>query len=236
MSILDEFQLIDDTDVAIDPETYQGQTNPPPPAPGVYGFKVKAIDFKRDKQGKAISYEREGRTYPVIQLEQVEIVDPDEAKRLVMLYQDVKTTPFERVPGKKSTEAGDFLRSFDAARRVSGLADLIESVFEVTKRGEIFYARLDWTATDLDYVEQQMTALGLSKDNPEHKKDINTLWNNARVTGYKKFPVNGNGRVSHVWVGPSGTAVEARPKLMRFYASNEKVPNVGPVKEFSEPF
>jgi hypothetical protein len=227
-NFLDNVALLDDTDVAIDPDTYQGQTNPAPPAPGVYGFKTKSLDFAKTKDGQLI---KDKLIYPRLVLEQVQIVDPDDLTRMVMLYQRIFSTPFERVPGKVSSMAGDFLYSYDATSRVT-IKGLCESLFQHTAQSDVFYGRLDWEATDVTWVNEQIDKQNLSKDNPAHKAAINALWKQGGVKTFSKFP-----RLpisySHVWIGPSGMQVEARPYISRFFSTNEKLPKLGPDSKFT---
>lgn len=228
--------LIDDTEVAVDAKGYVGQSNPPPCPPGTYGFKVKAIDIKKDRNtGEPIlkTVQKNGKdySYPTIVLEQLELVEPEDRHRLVMLYQDFSTKPFERVPGRAASQAGDLFRGFDTESSVTTL-ELIEALLAQAKSGQIFYADLDWKAADWGYAIEKVEELGLRK--PDDSKAINDLFQNAQQTGWYKFR-NDAGKISHLWEGPSGTIVEARAYLKKIYAANKPPKNVGVARGF-EPF
>lgn len=230
-SFLDLVKQVDDTDVALDAKTFVDQTSPKPPAPGVYGVKVmpNGFNFARDKAGTIITTtakDKDGqeRIYHTFSLDQVQIVEPVENKRTVMLYQ--------RVSGNSQgfgINILHLLKGFDNASAAKGRR-IYEEVGEYMERGQIFYVRLDWEANDYEWVSQQIDLQSLRRG--VDKVEINALYTRAKLKGFKNFP-QVNGQYSHQWEGPSGIIVEARPVITRIFASNAKLPNLGIDPAFS---
>ncbi len=222
--LLADVEINDDLDVQIDPETYQDQTSPAPPAAGNYRFRVKKITVRKDKEGNVVL--RDGQ-WPVYTLEQVEIVEPAELTRTVSLFQDMSTKPFDR-SGVKVSQVGDFLRAVDQTRAVRGLTAMDEAVSEAAETGAIFSGYLDWNAYDSEFAKGALEAAGLKDTkfadmDEAEKKLANEIYKKAKVKGMKKFPKLPNGNPNHVWVGPSGNSIEGRAEITRFYPSLEEV-------------
>jgi len=77
----------------VSPEAYQDAPTRAPYDPGTYTFKIVKVSLRRDKTGQL----RTNNGFPVLCLEQVEILEPSErAGDKVFLYQDIRTKPFER--------------------------------------------------------------------------------------------------------------------------------------------
>jgi len=224
MSGFAEMVLSDDLDVSMDPETYADQSGPSPVPAGNFNVRVVKHGPRKNKEGQAIL--TDGK-YPIIALEQIEIVEPDEfAGRKVMLFQDIRTKPFERfdpVRGMKvlASGLGDITRAFDQREGWSGLRAGLELLDQFLAENATMRVQLNWTAYDKDYVEQTFDEMGgkdaLSKD------EQNEVYNKARLRGMKKFPKLPNGKFSHIWVGPSGSPCEARVEITRFFPSLEEV-------------
>lgn len=224
MSLLEGVNIIDDLDVAIDPETYPDQASPAPPAAGNYTFRIKSLSLRKDKDGNIVL--KDGQ-YPVYVLEQVEILEPVEFARTVAPYQDISTKPFDR-EGRKATMAGDLARSLDQGRAISGLLELNDTLEEAVANNTTFRAFLDWTAYDSAFVKGEMEKVGLAgvpfaNMGTQERETANKIYKAARRDKMKNFSVLPSGRHSHMWVGPSGETVEARAKLTRFYKSLEPV-------------
>lgn len=222
--LLEDVNISDDLDVSINPDTYPDQQNPAPPAAGNYTFRIKKLSIRKDKDNNIVL--RDGK-WPVYVLEQVEIVEPESAKRLVMLYQDVSTKPFNR-DGEMASAAADLVRAIDSTRPVQGLLG-IDAVFaEALDQGTTFHAKLDWEAYDGDFAKQALEEAGLggvkfAELDADDKKTASAIYAKARLKGMAKFPKKADGTPSGVWVGPSGESIEARPTLAKLYPSHNTV-------------
>lgn len=228
--------LIDDTEVAVDAKGYVGQSNPAPAAPGTYGFKIRSLDFKTDNEGNpvvkaGINARGQKVVYPVFTLEQVEIVEPEENKRLVMLYQDLSTKPFQRMAGRNASQAGDFVRAFDTTSTLT-TQELVEEILALQSKGLVFYADLDWKAADWGYVADRIEELNLRRDDPEDQAKINDLYRNAQQIGWYKFR-DAEGHVSHLWEGPSGSVIEARAYIKKFHEASKPPKTLGVARGFA---
>lgn len=222
--LLENVTIADDTDVQIDPETYQDQTSPAPPEAGNYSFKIKKLGVRKTKEGEIVL--RDGQ-WPVYVLEQVEIVEPQEFARTVSLFQDVATKPRDR-NGVKVSQALDLVRACDQTRAIRGLQEVDEALAEFVDTGAIFRGYLDWNAYDGSFAKDELEKADLkdvkfAEMNDEEKKVANDIYGKAKLKGMKKFPKLANGRANHIWVGPSGDSVEARAEVTRFYPSLETV-------------
>lgn len=214
--------ITDDLDVNMDPENYQDQASPAPPAPGNYRFVVKKVEEKKDRDSKVIRIDGK---YPIITLQQLEIVEPVEFGRLVSPFHDIKTKPFERF-GSLVSEVGDITRAYDQTRGWSGLQEGLALLNEYFDTNATFVANLGWEAFDKAFLDQALAEAGLENTTYANRTDdqkqvVNALYKKARLRT-RSFPVR-DGRRIHVAQGPSGDMLEARPVITRFIPSEEGV-------------
>lgn len=223
----------DDLSIAVDPDTYQDQTNPPPPLPGNYRFVVLGnVEARKDKAGKPLV--TDGK-FPILTIQRVRIVEPTEATKEFGLFHDIRTKPFDRF-GTVVSDLGDIIRSMDQTRGWSGLREGVTLLEEMVGQSIPFAAQLAWGAYDGAFVEQAFDELGISKGSEKAalasgqiSKDVyNGIYKKARL-GTKDFKPNGKGGLIPVCVGPSGASLEARPQIRKFFPSLEQV-NLGPFK------
>ena len=210
----------DDLDVSMNPDTYQDQASPAPPAVGNYRVIVKKAKQRTDKEGKVVL--ADGK-FPTITLEQLEIIEPAENARLFSPFHDLRTKPFERF-GVLVSDVADFTRSVDAERGWSGLAEGIKLVDEYLDTNAAFTINVGWEAFDKSYLEQAMNDAGLTgvpreSRTDEQKQVLNAIYKKARVRT-NAFPKK-DGRRHHVVEGPSGEMLEAKPVITRFIPSTE---------------
>lgn len=215
-------------EVAINPETYQDQMSPAPPAANNYRFRVKKLAVRKDKDGNVIMKDGKYPTFVIEQLEIVEAANQELVGRVLYPYADISTKPFQRTPNAPpSTKAGDLLRAFDDQRAVQGLTELTDALREFVDQGATFQGRLDWIANDSAGAKEALEAAGITgtfaEMTSEEQTQANQIYKAHKLRGMKKFPSNGNGGFVPVWTSPSGNTVEAKPDLTRFYKSSETV-------------
>jgi len=223
MGLLD-ITLGDDLDVAIDPETYVDQQSPAPPVAGNYNFRIKKLGVRKNKEGEPVLTDDR---WPIYVLEMVDIVEPESLARGVGLFQDLKTKPFER-NGVAVMEVGDLIRAIDQSRSLRGLEAIDEALAEFVGTEATFRGYLDWSAYDSAFVKAALAEAGLTGQryasmSDSDKKVASDIYKKAKLSGMKKFPKLANGRHSHIWTGPSGESIEARPRITRFYPSLEEI-------------
>jgi hypothetical protein len=227
---LAELFVEDDLDVAVDPETYQDQTNPAPPLPGNYRLvALGPLVTKKDKAGQPVV--ADGK-FPVFTLQRVKIVEPVEAEKEFGLFHDLRSKPFDRF-GTVATDIGDIVRAMDQTRGWSGLREGVSALEELLEQNTSFVVKLTWEAYDGAFVEQEFDELGISKgsekkalaDGRISKDAYNGIYKKARL-GARDFKPNGKGGLIHIAKGPSGAMLEARPKIQKFIPSLEQT-NLG---------
>ena len=222
--LLADVNIADDLDVTINPDTYPEQQNPAPPPADNYTFRITKLSLRKDKDNNLVL--RDGK-WPVYVVEQVEILEPESSKRLVSLYQDFSTKPFNR-DGAQASAAADLVRGFDSTRPVQGLLGIDAVLAEAVDQNATFHAKLDWEAYDGDYAKQALDEAGLggtkfAEMDADDKKIASAIYAKARLKGMAKFPKKADGTPSGVWVGPSGESIEARPTLAKVYPSHATV-------------
>lgn len=235
---LSEFTILDDTpDVEVTPESYQDAPTRAPYDPGTYVFKILKVSLRRDKSGQL----RTNSGFPILCLEQVEILEPSErAGDKVYLYQDIRTKPFERKGPKGTTmasTAADLLRALDPTSTAKGSLEVLLAISGLVEAGTaIFTGRLDWQAYDADYVNDEFERQG-GKDAVEpHMARL--VYNTGRVRGWRNIRKqnasrNGGelGGITHQWFGPSGNVIDAQVEISRFFGQGNKE-KIGPDREF----
>jgi hypothetical protein len=208
-------------DMTMDAAEYPAQVDAfAPPAPGNYRFKVGEYDWQRDQNGNVQL--TDGR-YPTLVINDVTIVEGLDEPKKVAVYQRIRVKPFERF-GRRASEFNDFLRAFDDTVSY-GSWDEAQALMRELFETQTFRGQLNWTAYDKKFVEQCFNAIGGKVNaSDEQSKDI---YKNARVNSYKRFPTMSNGKPSHIWVGPSGEAIPAKPFIGRFIASSDDKKKLG---------
>jgi hypothetical protein len=228
---MNDFDIQDDLN--LDPAAYPARDNTPrPPLPGNYIFKTAKWQYRSDKQGNMVLWkDGDGNPkYPVISLTTVEITDPFEFGRKVVLFQDIATAPFQR-EGKVASKAADLLQSFDANAVAGNTGEVLRQLTDLLNGGMEFASRLDYSGYDKVYAAQMVSEL--PADATARQK--NEAYAKAKIQGYKKI-LSANAAAgrpelpAHKWVGPSGNVIDVQPVLTVFYASNDRPANLGPDK------
>lgn len=222
------FDINDDLQVD---ENYESRPSVKPPTPGNYVFKPAAWGFRKNSAGELVKYkDAQGNPkYPVISLQSVEIVDPIDNARKVVVFQDVPTNPFER-DGKIASQAADLLKGFNAEAVARNTGEVIAQVTDALTAGAEFRARLDYRAYDKNYAAELVAALPPGATS----KQKNECYRKAEIRGFKRIK-QANTQAGHgdlgiaKWMGPSGTIVDVQPYLSVIYAAGEQV-QLGPDK------
>lgn len=221
MSIgITDLPVVDDLDVPVSADEYVDQANPAPVKPGVYRLQVVKAQPRTNKDGSVLLV---GEKYPVIVLEQVKIVEPQESERQFGLFQDVRTKP-----GKRKNATGgdvavsdlqDLLRSY-AVTGFEGFKHMTDLLQEYIAGNATFVAEIGWSGYDSAYVDAQFATLGIT-DKAQRatvaKEVQNGIYNKARLRT-KDFVINGVRQQSVV--GPSGETINAKAVINRYYPAD----------------
>lgn len=244
---IDNLQLVDDLDVSLDANDY---VDPKPPAPidaGNYGFRIKSMQLRKKRDSEEL--ELQDGKYPIITIEMVEVVEPQENARPVALYQDFRTKPFERTDystgtKKMASALNDLIRSADATVSYNGLTEGLKTFEGLVASGAIFYARFDWTATDVEAakeavaeIETAATQAGQDLKSPEVRKAVNDVWKKFRTKGQSKFR-NKAGVVVPFIDAADGSTIPARVEIpMDGFISQNELERVklGPKQQRRQP-
>jgi len=215
---------------------YPEQSAPAAIIPGNYVVKIEKISYRTSGDGKFILHKGQ---YPVLRIEAIKVLsdDPVVDGRVLYVWQDVSSVPFTR-PGsdKLASQAADLLHAMDPAIQAHGTKEVLLSIEQLVASGVTMQVRIDWQGYDGDYVKAKFAEAGgkeyLTPD------AVNNIYDTARVKGFKKIAQEnalrgGNSKFTHLWRGPSGSIVEAKPFISRFHKATDVV-NLGPAKEFVE--
>ena len=227
-----DFEIQDDLNVT--EESYpQQETGFKPPLPGTYRIKPLTWEFAKTSSGDVVKWKNSQGvpTYPVINLNMIEITEPSEQARRAGIFQGVPTSVFQREE-KSASRAADLLRAIDKTATATNTGEVIRELTERLSNQLEFVARLDYTAYDADYVKEQFAAQG-GKENMTQTQ-INQVYNRARIQGYRKIEQSnlkaGHGNLPrHKWVGPSGAVIDVKAALTVFYPQDsDSTPKLGP--------
>lgn len=221
---IDALDLQDDLDVSVDQNDYAEASVPLPVPKGNYGFTIKAetMKLRTEKDGKTPVL-RKG--FPVLTIGMVTIVDAGNSEageklkgRAVPLYQDFSLAPFDR-DGKKANILGDILRSANPSASFSGVKEGLMLLEQEATSGSVFYARMDWTASDMaaaseaaDQLRELAEAQGQDTDSPEVKKAVGDVYNKFRKRGMSKFK-NDKGEVVPFMLSTTGEQIPVRVEV-----------------------
>jgi hypothetical protein len=239
MSAVAEFLMADDYELVMDPETYVEAAGPAPVAPGTYIARVSdgGLKVRKNKEGAPVTRTSKlapGHNFPVYVIEGINIVEPTENERKVMIFQDISLAPFLRNGTQPTSTLGDILRSYDASVGFTRMNEGIDLWKEFVERNATFPIYLDWNAYDGDYARQAIEEATIAAGGNLADKDRNAIYAKAKLRTFKKFPRQPNGRYSHIWTGPTGNVVEGRPYICRFISAAEQNLKLGPVREFQQ--
>lgn len=198
---------------------YQDQLPPGPPARGDYRARITKLTNRLNRDREAVL--ADGK-WPVLVIEEIEIVEGlANVPRRVMVYQDIRTKPFDRY-GKPASMLGDLLRAYDQNRVFKGLNGQIEGLKELVETGATFVFRGDWIAEDREHSKARIAAAG-GRDNLS-REEINAIYDEARIRGMANFPTVTDPKTGdqvHLAsvTGPSGEVLQANFEMRRFYPS-----------------
>lgn len=224
-----DFEINDD--LPVDENYRDADLTPPPPPPGNYSMKVNKFGIKKDKAGNVVLWKDSSGnpTYPVLQLQSMEITDPIDNARRFVPFQDISTAPFDR-DGQRASRLGDMLRSLNTEATARNTGEILRQVSDLLAAGMEFKGRLDYEAYDSAFANAQFEARG-GKENLT-KQEQNEIYTKAKIRGARNIR-KANAQAGqptlppHKWVGPSGNVVVARPVVTAFYPQTEKV-KLGP--------
>lgn len=232
--ILGSLQCEDDLNVTPD---YQTPEAPKPVVPGRYIVQVNKWGYRTGKDGQPrYNKDAAGNQYPVLVINSIKILEPVECQREVFIYQDIDTKPFER-NGVMASKAADLLRSIDATIvTTGGTKGLLTELIPLLNGGAVLPVRLDWAGYEKDYANNTFDAAG-GKDELT-PAEVKAIYAAARIRGWRRIQASnvkrgGKNEKTHIWIGPSGAAVECRPEITAFIGANEKY-TLGPDKEFQQ--
>ena len=224
---IDQLGLVDDMDVAVNASEYVPAAAPMPLAAGIYGFRVVpengyAIRAKSNDEPD-VPQLQDGK-YISITLKMIEIVDPVESKRVVALYQDIRTKPRPRTNFEAGTQIlvndlGDLIRSADPSASFSGMVEGYKLFQALVAQGAIFHAKFDWTARDADAINAELDRISeRARMNGEDEKS--TAIQTARKAVYKKFTKRGQAKFKNAkgqfvpfLTAQDGTKVDVRVEI-----------------------
>lgn len=228
--------IIED-DLKVDENYKVADSGPRPPLPGTYAFTTSKWGFRKNADGELVLWkDSQGNPrYPVIGLTTLEIVDPFEFGRKVVVFQDVSTKPFER-EGSMVSNAADLLRSFDAGVQAGNTSEVLAMLTDRLNDGQaVFKARLDYEAYDGEFAKAEIArAGGKAALSP---KELNAVYDRAKIRGAgriaKSNAANNRGDLPiHKWLGPSGNIVDAKPRITVFIPANDTSVTLGPDKKY----
>ncbi len=231
---LAELFVTDDLEIPYDPQAYQDQTDPPPPLPGNYRFQVLGNLVPKKEFGSDKPKIEDGK-YPVLQINRVKILEPEEAVREFAVFSEVSTKPVAYRGGVNPTsKLTDFLRSLDSTIQAPTLADRIQAVEEQIALGTPFTAKIDWTVYDTPFATQEFEKLGYTAAGAKAAVDAGNLakatfqavHDGARRTQKDcQIIVKGDGTLSLDPKVPSkaenGGMLTMKVKISRYYPSLE---------------
>jgi hypothetical protein len=197
------------------------------PAPGQYRVKATAVGLaqKFDKTGPDEFVDANGVTWPVLQVNRIDILEPVEyAQKGVTPFQKIKTRPFQ-VNGKGQTKVWTAqhitaLRSLDRSA-VTGLT-MQEAITEVNNRlkaGDPFVVNIGYVGTDSAWAKQQVEQLGGDPESQEYKDAKSDIWNRAKL--FTKDFKNPDGTYRTETPGKTGDQIKARLSLT--FVATDKV-------------
>lgn len=239
---LDELEVGDDLDIAYNPDEYNDQANPAPPAAGNYRIKALSLTPRRDKEQKVV---KEDDKYPIFVIGMAEIVEglvdgnDQPITRKFGLFSDVKTKSFDRY-GVPASGLNDLIRSYGLGA-YRGLDEGILLLREAFDTGSAFTAQLDWSVYDKAFIDAALEQFDIPKNklerSEEERKLNGAIYKAGRIQGMKYFPFS-NGRFIPVYqrtnvkftnpntnqplvVSVEHRSLEAKPVLTRYYSATE---------------
>lgn len=218
-----DLPVVDDLNVPMSAEDYVDQANPAPAKPGNYRIVINKFAPRVDKAGALVLAEDK---YPTIVLEQAAIVEPVESARGIGIFADVRTKPFERKGAQGqavvASDLQDLLRAYDETVGFDGFEHMKQLLQSYLDGKQTFLCQITWTGYDKAFVDAEFEALaqtGVAKADVS-KEIANAIYAKARK-GLKDFVQNGV--LSPTCVGPSGSLIEAKLKLNRYFPSGTEI-------------
>lgn len=216
MSFMEDLELLTEP-IALDydPANYADQPSvPAPPVTGNYEIKLGKYALKK-RDGNLVLINGN----PLLTIYNFEIVEPAEfaGRKVNSVFQDVFTSTFLR-DGKVASGLLDLIRAFDQTRGFSTVNAGLALLDELAGEGRTLKVKLDWTAQDRDYINEQIAA-GVDKKAAYKAGEIKSMF---------KFPKREDGKFNNIWGGIDGTKhIEAKPYIRQFFASLDTV-KLGP--------
>lgn len=227
-------QFADDLDVSMNPDEYVDKAPPPPVTGGYYGFRIVKGGLKKVYQ-KPDEIVLVDKKYPVIVIEQIEIVSPEDlpgiSGRSVFLQgfgQEFGTKPFERpdfVTGGKvpANNLADIIRSSEAGQSESfrGTEEGLRLFQRLVADQTIFHGEVEWTAQDSKWVGVEVRALdalvkaGELTQEAARERMNEVRYKLGRQDNQAKFKLP-TGGFAQTWTSPSGDEIEVRNFIKQF--------------------
>lgn len=212
-----------DDEFNFDPSQYADQGQPILPDPGVYTLRVTSLGPKKDRAtGQPVLIDGK---FPVLTLNRVEIVEPEDDSAQYAVFADIGTKPFPRKISKGNSvgasKALDLVRAIDVnltsdVESYEHAADVLTSALN---SGATFQAKLGYKAVDRDAITRATAGV----TDPEK---IRQAWNSN--TYYTKAFKRQDGKGYNATVTtPDNKTLMAKLVIDGFVPSN-KQGKVGP--------
>lgn len=231
-----------------DQKAYQDATGPTPPPTGNYELKLVKAAIKKDKTTGAYILTGDPKRFPIFAIQSATIVGESNfpaaaesaeptggglgqgKERNIGLLFDVKTEPFLR-GNQPASNLIDLLRSYDVARAsITSIPQGLETLQDLVNQGATIRVRLDWFAEDWKAREEELKRYGANTAERKaklSKEAFNGIYDKFKARSMSKFPKRPNGGYDGIWKSPSGSLIEARLQIVKFYASTDTV-RLGP--------
>jgi hypothetical protein len=200
-----------DDNFNFDPTQYQGASQTILPQPGTYRLKSTPTR-KKDKNGQEVLVQGK---FPVIRLNRVEIVEPEDDGGTFAVFQDVGSNFFPRPAsgGRKlpASQVIDLIRAINVEKmsdieggddRETVALSAVSVAEQELAAGETFTAKLGYKALDIEGAKAALRSV-----DPDDQKAKNEVWK-AHTYRTKAFR-NGNGYNTSV-VTPDGKTLQAQ--------------------------
>lgn len=201
-----------------DPTQYVDQNATILPQPGEYTVRATSITSpKKDRTSGEIVLSK-GK-YPVLTVNRLEIVEPEDDNGTFAVFADVRTSPYKRKAGKGTVDVApmtDLVRSVDIglATEVESFEQSIDVATRELQSGSPFRVKLGYKAVDFDAAKAQLAKANGDPDAERAAWNTNTYYTKA----FRR--ADGKGYNQTVTT-PDGKILEAKLVIDSFVASNK---------------
>lgn len=201
------------------PSQYQDQGAAILPDPGEYVVRATSVSRKKDR--KTSEPVMQDGKYPVLTLNRIEIVEPEDDNAQYAVFADVPSKPFGRAISKTqkvgASKALDLVRAIDVnlTTEVEGFDHAIDVAEAALNAGQTFRAKLGYKVVDMDQVK-----LELAQIDENDKEEARKVWN--RNTYYTKAFKRQDGKGYNATITtPQNKTLTAKLVIDSFVPSNK---------------